>query len=82
MLCQPFLHSLWGLFLLYRAHSESVVADNRFIGQPYIGLRPSALLIVESVLPEKVIESLLSTVECFNGVMRLKFFDAPRQRFS
>ncbi|CAI4032296.1 hypothetical protein DNFV4_02725 [Nitrospira tepida] len=82
MLGQPLLHSLWGMFLLYRAHSESVITDHRFIGQPYIGLRPSAVLIVEGVLLEKASESFLSTVECFNGVMRLKLFDAPRQRFS
>lgn len=82
MLRQPLLHSLWGMFLLYRAHRESVVADHRFIGQSYIGLRPSAVLIVEGVLLEKAIERVLSTVECFHGMMRLKLFDAPRQRFS
>lgn len=82
MLRQPLLHSLWGMFLLDRAHSERVVTDHRFIGQPYIGLRPSAVLIVEGVLLEKAIESFLPAVECFNGVMRLKLFDAPHQRFS
>ncbi len=82
MLRQPLLHSRWGMFLLYRAHRESVVADHRFIGQPYIGLRPSAVLIVGGVLLEKAIGSVLSTVECFNGVMRLKLFDTPGQRFA
>lgn len=82
MLRQSLLHSLWGMCVLYGAHSESVVADHRFIGQPYIGLRSSAVLIVEGVLLEKAIERFLSTVECINGVMRLKLFDAPRQRFS
>ncbi len=46
MLGQPLLHSLWGMFLLYRAYSESVVTDHRFIGQPYIGLRPSTVLVL------------------------------------
>ncbi len=82
MLRQPLLHSLWGTLLLYRAHSESVVTDNCFIGQTDIGLRPSAVLIVKGVLLEKAIEGFQSAVESFNGVMRLKLFDAPRQRFS
>ncbi len=80
MLGQSLLHSFRGLFLLCRAHSERVVADYSFIGQSHIGLRPSAAVIFKCVLPEEAIERFLPTVECVDGMVRLKFFDTPCQR--
>ncbi len=46
MFAQSLLHSLWSMLLLHRPYSESVVADNGVIGQPHIGLRSSALLVL------------------------------------
>ncbi len=76
MLRQPLLHSLWGTLLLYRAHSESVVTDNCFIGQTDIGLRPSAVLIVKGVLLEKAIEGFPSAVESFRCASSTLFLSA------
>ncbi len=80
MLGHPFLHSFRGLVLLYRAHSERVVADHGFLGQSHIGLRSAAAMILKRVLLEEAIERFLPTVECVDGMVRLKFFDAPGQR--
>ena len=80
MLGQSLSHSLRSLFLFCRTHSERVVADHGFIGQSYIGLRSSAAVIFQRVLLEKAIERFLPTVECVDGMVRLKFFDASCQR--
>ena len=80
MLGQPFLYSFWGLILLDRTHRERVVANQGFVGQSHIDLRSTTLLILERMFLQKAIEHVMATVEGFDGVMRLKFFNTPRQR--
>ena len=40
------------------------------------------MLVLEGVFLQETVEGFLSTVERFNSVMRLKFFDASCQRLS
>lgn len=82
MLGWPFLYSFWGLILLDRTHRQRVVADQGFVGQSHIGLRSATLLILQRVFLQKAIERIMATIEGFDGVMELKFFDASCQRLT
>lgn len=79
---QPFLHSLRSLFLFHEADGQRVIAHDGVIHQTDVGLRSPTLLVLECVLVKKAIEFVPATIEHIHGVMPLKFFDRPGQRFT